>query len=381
MGLADRQRFVLEIAGNKVWGGGETYIRDIVAELKTDGVPVLVATRGIEVVDDQFRKVGASLVKVPLRGFADFLSPARMVHAVLARNLANQDVTIHVHNFKELRTAARIKRRLKGKRDVRIIVTRHLAREAKTDSRHLRLYKKADAIIFVSRTALNTFMQTVAADSEADKILSPRVTVVGNALRGLTSGMPEHRLDKSPRIPLKILYAGRIAEEKGPDLLLDALSLLHDGNWTLVMAGTGEAAYIRFLQEKARKLGMEHEIIWKGYLDHLTDEIDNADFGVFPSLAKESFGLTLLEFMSRGLPVVSTDTGAQRELITDEQEGLIVPPKPDAFSEAIRRMLNDHDFRRSAAQAALETFEKHDYAAFKAQMWRHLGIRPCGKEP
>ncbi len=124
-----------------------------------------------------------------------------------------------------------------------------------------------------------------------------------------------------PAIPwrLRLAWAGRLAEGKGLEVLVDALGLLvageAEGHRTeLVLIGDGPARSA--LEARAVALGINERIHWLGYIaDRATymDALASCDLFVFPSPA-EGFPKVILDAMAAGLPVVAKASGELAEL-------------------------------------------------------------------
>ena len=144
-----------------------------------------------------------------------------------------------------------------------------------------------------------------------------------------------------------ILYVGRLAKEKGVDVLLHAARGL---DATVVLAGTGpeEQALRAIAPEGTRFLGNVER-------DDLPAWYATADVLVLPSLA-EPWGMPLNEGAAAGLPLVSTDAaGAAHELIEDGVNGFRVPPgNVAALHDALERLLDSAALRRSAGERSRE---------------------------
>jgi glycosyltransferase involved in cell wall biosynthesis len=174
--------------------------------------------------------------------------------------------------------------------------------------------------------------------------------VVGEGLvdgSGIVTSLvePEEIRDMSgapwPAIPwrLRLAWAGRLAEGKGLEVLLDALALLvaqeEAGHRVdLVVVGDGPAR--GSLEARAARLGITDRIHWLGYVaDRATymDALASCDLFVFPSPA-EGFPKVILDAMAAGLPVVATPTGSLGPLI---QAGIIqgADANPDRLAVAI----------------------------------------------
>ncbi len=102
----------------------------------------------------------------------------------------------------------------------------------------------------------------------------------------------------------------------------------------------------------ARELGIQDRVMFLGERDALPELLAPADVFALSS-SEESFGLSALEAMSCGTPVVATDVGGVREVVDDGVTGLLAPADDiDAFATNLRALLFDRDRARSMGQAA-----------------------------
>jgi glycosyltransferase involved in cell wall biosynthesis len=82
--------------------------------------------------------------------------------------------------------------------------------------------------------------------------------------------------------------------------------------------------------------------------------------------------MKVLEMMARGLPIVASDLPSTRDILTDGENALLVPPdSPDALAEAIRRLLDDPGLGGQLSQRALDEVEHY---AWPRRAERLLGI-------
>lgn len=149
---------------------------------------------------------------------------------------------------------------------------------------------------------------------------------------------------------------GRLDPQKGNTHLLDALpQLLAKGHKiTLILVGDGPLH--QPLKEQAARLGIEQNVIFMGYQSNIPLLQSLMDVQVFPSLY-EGTPLTLFEAMAIGKPIVSTNVDGLGELLVNDRNALVVPPKDaNALAVAIDDMLTHADKRqRLAKQAKIES--------------------------
>jgi glycosyltransferase involved in cell wall biosynthesis len=154
-----------------------------------------------------------------------------------------------------------------------------------------------------------------------------------------------------------IVQASRLEAWKGHREHLRALGRLSAvPNWVLWIVGGAqrprEAAYLRELHDLARSLGIVRRVRFAGEQDDVWRFLASADLYCQPNIGPEPFGMTYVEAMSSGLPVVASDSGALPEIV-DARTGVLVPPRDVArLAAALRGLIEDEPMRRRLAGAA-----------------------------
>lgn len=140
---------------------------------------------------------------------------------------------------------------------------------------------------------------------------------------------------------------GRIRPSKGTDLFIEALIplLKKDPDLTAIICGETklkDQAYAAELQEKIKEAGLKKQCHWIGKqaFDHLPELFRSLSVVVAAS-RNEGFGLTVLEALSSATPVVATEAGAWKDIVTNGKHGYCVPKEnAAAMQEAIEKILN-----------------------------------------
>jgi len=117
-------------------------------------------------------------------------------------------------------------------------------------------------------------------------------------------------------------FIGRISEEKGVDLLIEAFKLLRNSQFKLKIIGDGPLR--NHFEEKIKKEGI-NGIEFLGRKEHLEsiEILKNAKFLMLPSIWYEMFPVTLIEAFACGKPVVASNLGVFAELVQDGITGLL----------------------------------------------------------
>ncbi len=189
--------------------------------------------------------------------------------------------------------------------------------------------------------------QTEAVKRCFSKSLNDRLRVIPNPV----SAWPQARTATDPP---RIVAVGRLTEQKGFDVLLDAFSAIGEteAGWRLEIFGEGPQRGA--LEAQITRLGITDQVRLMGNSSAPGGWVEKADLFVLSS-RYEGFPNVLGEAMAAGLPVVSTQCDfGPAEMIEHGQSGLLVAPEdPVALGKALRQCIEDAPLReRLGNQAA-----------------------------
>ncbi|MBG6103074.1 glycosyltransferase involved in cell wall biosynthesis [Micromonospora vinacea] len=158
-----------------------------------------------------------------------------------------------------------------------------------------------------------------------------------------------------------VVSAGRLDPIKRYDRLIAAFARVagdHPG-WKLRIYGDGPQRPA--LVAQVRELGMSDQVQLMGRREDMSTEWVKGSIAAVSS-ERESFGMTIVEAMRLGLPVISTDCPVgPREIIQHGVDGLLVPMDDlDAYASALRTLMHDDDLRARLAQQALVNAARFD---------------------
>lgn len=161
---------------------------------------------------------------------------------------------------------------------------------------------------------------------------------------------------------------GRLALQKGHTILLDAMIEVTKKIPNIVLMIIGEGPERTNLENKAKELGIEHNIRWFGAIpqEDVFKLYSVMDVLVVPSLY-EGFGLIAAEAMAAGLPVVGTRIEGLSEIIEDGVSGYLVPPSDSRIlTEALIKLLSEPEKAKNMGEKGNEIVaHKFSYQCFE----------------
>jgi glycosyltransferase involved in cell wall biosynthesis len=141
-----------------------------------------------------------------------------------------------------------------------------------------------------------------------------------------------------------LVYTGRLVDYKGLPELIEIWPRVRQAHSAahLVLVGEGgsdQAACEEELRRRVDVLGIARSVRFTGAVADVVPWLQAADGFVFPS-AEEAFGLSLVEAMACGLPVVTTDVGGLSDIATPDEDALVLPVGDrDALLDAVNRLV------------------------------------------
>ena len=158
----------------------------------------------------------------------------------------------------------------------------------------------------------------------------------------------------TPPETVVVVMVSRIEGWKGHGVLVEALGRLRDlPNWECWMVGgpqrPEEEVLFTSLQQQAKDLGVAPRIRWLGHRGDVRRLLAGADVYAQPNNEPEAFGITLVEALYAGLPVVTSKLGGALEIV-DESCGVLLAPGDSAgVARELQRLIEDEKTRRRLA--------------------------------
>ncbi|MFI5804244.1 glycosyltransferase family 4 protein [Streptomyces sp. NPDC051561] len=245
----------------------------------------------------------------------------------------------------------------------------HIARQARPDTvrigqEHLTL----DSHRFRLRRELRyryALLDAITTVTEADaRAYRSGLKLPGVRIEAMANSIPAAKLPPADGSSKWVVAAGRLAPGKRYDLLVRAFAQVVAArpDWKLRIYGGGESAPA--LRALINELRLHNHVLLMGIADPLEAEWPKGSIAAVTS-DLEAFGMTIVEAMRCGVPVVSTDCPhGPREIISDGVDGRLVPMgDADAVARALLDLINDDGLRGRMGRAALANSARFDPGA------------------
>jgi colanic acid/amylovoran biosynthesis glycosyltransferase len=176
--------------------------------------------------------------------------------------------------------------------------------------------------------------------------------------------------------PIEILFVGRLAPVKGPQVLIAAMDRLIQQGHHVRLRFVGDGPERAALERSVNERGLNPHVNFEGWrnAEQVRALYQQADIFALPSFA-EGIPVVLMEAMAMEIPCVTTRITGIPELIRDQVDGLLVAPaNAEELAAAIARLMDDPELRRrigrAARQRVVEDYDLRRNTAQLAQIFR-----------
>jgi glycosyltransferase involved in cell wall biosynthesis len=275
------------------------------------------------------------------------LSPLNTVK--IAKFLRKSGIDIVVCNLNKDVRVAGLAARMAG---TPAVIARHGVQLCAIKWRHkLTLTHLTDGILTNTKTIKDAY-------SEYSWFEDNFVRVIYNGIEEKSSVQP---YDFSEDFPGKkiVFSAGRLTEQKGFRHLIEAAAILGQKRDDTIFLIAGKGRLEGQLKKLVNTMGLDDKIHFLGFRENIDSYMTACDLFVLPSLF-EGMPNVVMEAMASGKAVVATDVNGARELMMDEETGIIVPPaNPEALAESMGRLLDDDKLRFDFGQNGRKRVRDH----------------------
>ncbi len=191
-------------------------------------------------------------------------------------------------------------------------------------------------------------------------------------IRKITNSVPPLNSKYSNLEEKVIMAAGRLAPQKGFDLLIESFRTVVDKHpdWKLKIFGFGREK--NNLQDLIHRHGLYNNVMLMGPTKNIDIELSNSSIYALSSRF-EGFGMVIVEAMQCGVPVVSFDCPkGPAEIIRNNQDGLLIKDGDvDAFAEGLKALIEDKEKRKRFAKLGLKNVKRYEIKNI-GRLWEEL---------
>lgn len=232
------------------------------------------------------------------------------------------------------------------------------------NDRNLKLYNWLDFRVLRFADRIIAVSDGIRNQLAATGIDGNRIGIIQNAVRAdrdpasfeKNRSLKRTVLGISEGVPA-IGYIGRLSEEKGIAVLIDACARLRARNIPLKLVIIGEGPQRRELESAASNAGLDGSVAFAGFQRDIEQWLPSLDVFVLPSFT-EGTPMALLEAMACGIPVVASAVGGIPQVVRSGENGILTPPgSPEEIMKALVSISGDRAFRKRLSEAAKKTIQ------------------------
>ena len=362
---------LLQIVNVRWFNASAEYAITISKDLAERGHKILIAgkngTPPVEKANAFGLRVDTSLSFTPFSFFSDLLKLQKMV--------VSEDINIiNSHRAEGHALAAALKI---FNRRIKVVRTRVDIRSPKSNLFNKLIHRNTDKIIVPARFLKDKVIQSTGVQPDYVDVIYGGVDI--NFFKPGEDGLVFRKSLGLKPDDLLVGIVARLDPIKGHFVFLDTAKKLSAifPEMKFIVVGTEAEYSIPYMKDYARKIGLNSNLFYTGYINNVNAAINSFDICLLTSLGSEAHSRVLLEYMACGKPVVASSVGVIPEILKHKIDGILVPAGDvDAFVEGITRIIKDKEFRcflgRNAKEKVAKKFKMEDFIDNIEQSYRSI---------
>ncbi len=340
---------ILQISSAKHYGGGERHFVDLCRGLQEKGHEVFAILRPTCQWQDRLDFLPKeNIFAVSIRNSFGIFSSKRIANVIRRKNIE----IVHAHVARDYFPVGLACRIVKGPK---FVLTRHVLFPMKA----------------FYRFALNNLSKAIAVSRGVEENLQAlfpkeKVVIISNGIETKSFSKDDRQKQRDAfrfehNIPFDAHFIGTLGELKElkgqRDFVLAAkitAEKFPQAYFAIVgKDNSSNQSFRRELKRLVKVFGLTDHFIWLNWVEDTANFLSALDVYVSPSHS-ESFGLATLEAMADQTPIVATETAGTKELLRNDESGLLVPIKdPVSLAESVNKLLADENMRIKLSENAL----------------------------
>ena len=170
--------------------------------------------------------------------------------------------------------------------------------------------------------------------------------------------------------PIKLLFVGRISEDKNLDLLIRLYNALESKHDSFVIHVIGDGPYFDAMRRKTARLERFH-LVGPKFKEDLQTAYASSDLFIHPGLL-DTFGNVVIEAQASGLPCVVMNEGGPQELITNGKTGLVASTEEDFIAKVESLIAKPQRIREMGETAAAYAAQRFSEERIFQNFWKDV---------
>jgi glycosyltransferase involved in cell wall biosynthesis len=352
-------------------GGVQSHITGLATELARMGHEVVIVTKETDEDDPDYDPYDGAVREIRAKRMADLKHVLMPPSPIDLRKLLRAEEPDVVHAHHAFTPTPLLSINVAKELGVPSVLTNHSITFGNASDL---IWTPMSQALFPLRKYINDADRVIAVSGSAAEFIgrfldNKRVTVIPNGVNVARFAEPKAaNVDGVSVAALEhpmIFSVGRLSFRKGFHLLVEAMPLVLKKHPDAVLYIAGKGGMMPYLNLLAEYLDIKSHVELLGFVsdEALPLLYGASDVFALPSLASESFGITLIEAMSARKPIVASKIGGVPEIIRDSHNGLLFDPwHSKGLAERVNTLLDDEEYAdRLGNNAHRDALEKYDW--------------------